>query len=155
MYRTLKIIFAITPLICLTGCSWQEYFVIRNTSRSEVIVQYEIEPVEKGFPIFTDQPLLYKLDRSKGIDWSTKQIPSDLDTSPTGLKLKLPANYVVVFGELNNDHYTVYNQDFINARVFNLKELEIRRHSDTLRLVPANFDASFKKTAGNITLEIK
>lgn len=155
MYKTLKIIFAVTLTICLTGCSWQEYFVIRNTSQSAVIVQYELEDVEKGFPIFIDQPLLYQLNRSNGIDWDTKQIPLDLDASSTGVKLKIPANCVVVLGELNNDHYTAYNQDFINTRVFNLKTLEVLRNSDTLRLLPTNFDAFFKKTDGNITLEIK
>jgi hypothetical protein len=155
MFKTLKIICAITPLLCLTGCSWQEYFVVRNMSVSAVIVQYEIADVEKGFPIFSHQPLLYQLNHSNEIDWDTQQIPLDLDPSSSGLKFKIPANQLVVLGELNNDHYSAYDQDFINGRVFNLKELEVQRNTDTLRLIPTNFDGSFKKTGGHIVLEIR
>ncbi len=118
-------------------------------------MSYNIKEVEKGFPIFTNQPLLYKLNSSNGIDWYTKQIPIDSDTSLTGFKLKIPAGYAVIFGELNNDHYTAYNQDFINARVFNLKKLDILQNNNTIIIVPTSFDSYFKKINGNNLFEIK
>lgn len=155
MHKVKKTFFAITLIIFLSSCSWQEYFVISNTSQSEVIFNYTVEDVKNGFPIFTNQPLLYKLNNSKEIDWNSNQIPQDLDTSLTGFKLKIPANYVVVFGELSNDHYKAYNQTFINGRVFNLKELEILHSNDTITIVPASFDTYFKKTNGTHILEIK
>lgn len=120
-----------------------------------MVVQYEIADVEKGFPLFTDQPLLYQLNNEGEINWSTQHTPVDLDTSSTGLKLEIPSGELVVFGELNNDRYKGYQQEFINARVFNLKTLEVQRNSDTLKLSPASFDKAFRKTAGKIMLEIK
>ena len=154
MKKAAKIISAITLIIFLTSCSWQEYFVVSNTSQSELTINYTIKEVENGFPIFTNQPLLYKLNNSNKIDWDTNQIPVDLDSSSTGLKLKIPAHHAVIFGELNNDHYKTYNQAFINDRVFNLKELEIFKNKDTLKIVPTNFDSHFKKTNGNQVLEL-
>jgi hypothetical protein len=155
MDKVKKIICAITLIIFLASCSWQEYFVISNTSQSELIFNYTVKEVKNGFPVFTNQPLLYKLNNSKEIDWNSNQIPQDLDTSLTGFKLKIPANCAVVFGELSNDHYKAYNQTFINGRVFNLKELEILHSNDTIIIVPANFDTYFKKTNGTHILEIK
>jgi len=155
MHKATKTFFAITLIIFLASCSWQEYFVISNTSQSEVIFNYTVEEVENGFPVFTNQPLLYKLNSSMEIDWNSNQIPQDLDTSLTGLKLKIPPNYAVVFGELSNEHYKAYNQTFINGRVFNLKELELLHSNDTIIIVPESFDTYFKKTNGTHKLEIK
>lgn len=155
MYKAIKTIFAITLIMCLTSCSWQEYFVVSNASQSEVIINYQINEIKNGFPIFTNQPLLYKLNSSNKIDWNNNQIPIDLDTSLTGFTLKIPANCAVVFGELSNDHYKVYNQDFINGRIFNLKELEILKNNDTIKILPATFDTHFKKINGNHLLELK
>jgi len=155
MYKIFKLTFAFTPFIWLTGCSWQEYFVILNASPSAVTVQYTIAGVEKGFPIFTQQPVLYALNTSNDINWHAPQNAVDLDSSSTGLKIRIPANYAIVLGALNNDHYKAYNQNFINARVFNLEELEVLRNDDTLSVLPTNFDAFFKKKAGQIALEIK
>ena len=109
----------------------------------------------KGFPIFSNQPRLYKLKGSNEIDWATVQTPTDLDTSLTGYNIKIPAAHTLVFGELSNDHYTSYNQTFINDRFFNLVALSVSTDKLNMQIVPANFDKNFKKVSGNIQLEIK
>lgn len=155
MLKILITICVIASMVCLTSCSWQEYFVISNTTQTETIINYKITEVENGFPIFSNQPTLYKLNSSNEIDWDTKQELTDLDTTKFGFKLKIPAHYAVIVGELDNDHYTKYNQHFINARVFNLTELETIQNNNTIKIIPENFDIYFKKRNGITVLEIK
>lgn len=141
--------------MCLTSCSWQEYFVISNLSQSDLIVDYKLNEDEKGFSIFNNHPLLYKLNSSNEIDWNAQQIPIDADTSQYGFKLTIPPHYTLIFGELSNEHYSAFDQYFINGRSFNLKELEIIQNHTAIKILPSSFDRYFKKRNGIINFEIK
>ncbi|AEA45234.1 hypothetical protein [Fluviicola taffensis] len=155
MNRFVKVIVGIAMLMSVSACSWNEYFMVSNQSSHPTIIQYQLTHVEKGFPIFTNQPVIYKLDDSNEINWDTKQIPIDLDTSSAGIQLEIPVNCAVVFGELNNDRYRSPKQEFINGRVFNLQELEILKNKHLQKITPENFDKYFKKINGSNVLEIK
>ena len=153
--NAIKTLCTIAMIMLLTSCSWNEYFIISNTSQSVVTINYKIKAVKNGFPIFTNQPSIYKISTPNVTDWQSEQKPVDTDTSLTGFSLKIPAHYAVNIGVLNNDQYTAYNQYFINSRVFNLLELEIVQNNDTLKIFPTTFDTYFKKIKRNIVLEIK
>lgn len=150
-----QLIFAFSLSLCLSACSWNEYFVIGNKSESELIVQYMVSDTKNGFPIFTNHPSLYKLKSSGEIDWNAKLNLLDLDTSLNYFKFKVPVNSALIFGELSNDHYTGYAQNFINDRHFNLNNLEIIQSDDTVFIKPNTFDSYFKKTKGYILFELK
>jgi len=81
--RTVYSIVAFALFLSLSGCSWQEYFVVSNTSNEEVIVHFKINENQKGFPIFGDQPMVYKLNKSNEIDWNNKINVTDLDSTLT------------------------------------------------------------------------
>jgi len=151
----IRVFLLTTIIMCFTSCSWLEYFVVSNLSQSDLIVDYKLNEYEKDFPIFNNHPLLHKLNSSNEIDWNTQQIPIDEDTSQFGFKLTIPPHYMLVFGELSNDHYTSSYQYFINGRSFNLKELEIIQNHTAIKILPSSFDRYFKKRNGMINFEIK
>ena len=150
-----KLILSLTIVLLLSSCSWNEYFVISNSSQVETNVTYKLMEPSNGFPIFSQQPRLYKLNSSNEIDWGTEKKPIDLDTSIVGLKIKIPSAHALVLGELSNDNYTSYNQTFINDRFFNLVELNVSTEKFNVNIVPSNFDKNFKKENGVIQMEIK
>ena len=56
---------------CLSSCSWNEYFVIFNTTGSSVEVSYEIDSSDKGFPHYLMRRFgLIKPIRNNEIDWN-------------------------------------------------------------------------------------
>ena len=142
-------------LLSLSGCSWKEYFVVSNIGNSEIVVQYKVKDEKKGFPIFGDQPIVYKLNSNNEIDWNSKLSVTDLDSTLTGYKLKVPPKSALIFGELSNDKYSAYNQKFINDRHFNLEQMKIEHNGSTIFILPNTFDTYFKKMKGNILLELK
>lgn len=150
-----NIIFPIAFLLLFSSCSWKEHFIINNASLIETTVTYKLIDKQNGFPIFSTEPRLYKLNRSNEIDWAKEIKAVDLDSSVSGYQIKIPAAHTLIFGELSNDHYTSYNQTFINDRFFNLVELTVSTEKLNIHIVPSNFDKNFKKVSGNIQLEIK
>lgn len=142
-------------LLSLSACSWNEYFVIQNSSSTEATVSYSIAEKSSGFPLFDHQATLYKLTKTNKIDWNSRQIAADIDTSLTGVNVKVPANYALIIGVLSNDHYSSHDQKFINDRFFNLKKLEISTNKDTLKILPENFDSYFKRSNGAISHLVK
>jgi hypothetical protein len=138
-----------------SGCSWQEYFVISNETNSEVTVEYKIEDPATGFAIFETKPSVYTLNSSADIDWNKELSVIDKDTALLSIHITLPAKSTLVFGHLSNDNYETYNQNFINARVFNLTNLHVNNNETIIAITPDNFDRFFKKKNGNIIYRIK
>ena len=79
----------------------------------------------------------------------------DLDTLNNAVTVILPENTSLIIGELSNDHYSRYDQQFINDRRFNLKVIEIRNGSQTTNISPKQFDTYFKKKNGIIGYVIR
>ncbi len=151
----IKLIFSISILFIFSSCSWNEYFVISNSSKVETTATYKLLAASNGFPIFSQQPRLYKLNSTHEIDWGTETKVVDLDTSLSGYQIKIPASHALIFGELSNDHYLNHDQRFINGRFFNLLELSVSNPNFNIVIAPINFDDNFKKVNGNIQLVIK
>lgn len=140
----------------LQSCSWHEDFLIYNLSAFDVELEYELETISSGYmPIFGTRVKLYKLDNSKNIDRQNPLPVADKDTSLLKLKITLPANTALNIGQLSNDHYKKYNQQFINGRVFNLNTIRVLSKTDTVVIYPKNFDAYFKKENQDIIYRVK
>jgi hypothetical protein len=71
------------------------------------------------------------------------------------VKIILPPNNALIIGRISNDHYTSFDQYFINGRTFNLKKLSVKKGTTTIQISPDNFDDYFKKKNGVIGLKIK
>ena len=138
---------------CLSSCSWQEYFAIVNTSGSSVSVAYTIGPSGDGFPIFSTDFRAYKTTATNGINWDLPVNLTDTDTSKNTVLVSLPDDVILVIGELSNDHYSHYDQQFINDRVFNLQSVDVPINATGI--IPKTFDRFFRMKNGIITYEIK
>ena len=139
----------------LTSCSWQEYFVINNTSETSIQITYTLDTSLCGFCLFSEPPRAYKTDKEFDIDWEKPININDADSSITSVSFSVPPHTAVIIGTLSNDHYTSYNQYFINSRKFNLQTLSIISKEDTTIILPETFDRFFVKEEGFITLKIK
>lgn len=153
MRHTVNFLFIISSVFFM-GCSWQEDFVISNTSSSPITIEYHLQNFSHGFAIFEDMPMVYGLNASGTINWEKPLSIADTDTTLLSVKVVVPANSSLVFGHLSNDHYTSYNQYFINDRNFNLKQIRIINHEKIIEIVPQTFDTFFKKEKGEIILTI-
>jgi hypothetical protein len=140
-------------LFLLSACSWKEYFIIYNESQAPIHIEYKLNP-SKEFHIFTQQPRIQKM-RKKDINWSENYTYKDLDSTKNAIKVILPPNSALIFGELSNDHYSSQKQNFINGRNFNLEQINIQQANKTISITPINFDSIFKIQKGNIECRIK
>lgn len=153
--KLLKIGFSALILLSFTSCSWREYFVIFNCSNLESVVKYQLDVTKDGFPIFDQEPRAYRIDGNNEIDWNSVQILEDLDSTALGVEIKLPSKSAIIIGELDNDHYKSYSQYFINARMFNIKEIQIVTAQKQITILKNQFDLFFKKVNGTIKYDIK
>jgi hypothetical protein len=139
--------------IFIGGCSWQEYFVLENNSDSSIVVSYSLSQAN-GFPIF-DEAAAYMTTNSGEIDWNKKITIKDADISALGFQFTLPPNSRFIFGRLSNDHYSNCSQYFINGRVFNFQQMEIKMKDRNITITKDGFDSYFKKKNGCISYEVK
>lgn len=144
----------IATLFLLSGCSWQEYFIVKNNSASSILITYTISQAN-GFPIFDNMPDAYMSDKSNDIDWNKEIVLEDKDTSALGFQFTLPPRSILKLGHLSNDNYSNKNQYFINGRVFNFENMEIKKKDEAITITKDKFDSFFKKKNGGIVYEIK
>lgn len=150
-----RFLFFVFILFLFSGCSWQEYFVVSNESNSEIILEYEIESPENGFPIFESHPSVYRLDASGTINWNEKVTVADGNMLPQIIQIVLPPKSAIIIGNLSNDQYEKHDQYFINGRKFNFKKMKIIAKNRTIEISPENFDNYFKKKNGFVILKMK
>jgi|GEM_PF-755292 len=153
--RIKRFLFFIPMIFLVSGCSWQEYFLIINESPNDITIEYSIPNPNSGLGIFNITPGVYKLNSSGNIDWDKPLAFADKDTTLSTVKLILPPKSFVVIGNLMNDTYIQHNQKFINGVVFNLKQIRINNNQNSIEITPENFDNFFKKMSGNIEYRIK
>ncbi len=157
-FKKVKIsIISASFIFLLSGCSWQEYFLVKNETASDISIEYSISSPGSGFGfgIFDTSPTIYKLNSSGSIDWNDQLSFVDTDTASLGIRVILPPKSSVVIGYLSNDHYKKYDQQFINGRTFNLKKINLISNGKSTEIIPENFDSFFKKTSGNIEYRTK
>ncbi|MES2138358.1 MAG: hypothetical protein V4511_01525 [Bacteroidota bacterium] len=144
-------------IFLLSGCSWQEYFMVTNETTSDITIEYSISSPGSGFGfgIFETTPTIYKLTPTGSIDWNDQLSFVDTDTTSLGVTVLLPAKSSVVIGYLSNDHYKKHDQQFINGRTFNLKKINLNSSGKSTEIIPENFDSFFKKSSGNIEYRVK
>lgn len=152
--RHIVIVLFIIISVFFVGCSWQEDFVISNRSASPITIEYRLQDSTKGFAIFEHKPMVYELNTVGAINWEKPISIVDADTARLLVKMVIPANSSLIFGHLSNDHYTSYNQYFINDRNFNLKNIRIINHDIVTDIIPETFDAYFKKDKGEVVFKI-
>ncbi len=116
-----KLVIVFFILFLFQGCSWQEYFVISNQTKSDIIVEYEIEQPKSRFAIFTDRSTIYKTTNFGDIDWNEFYEPIDQDSTSLSFKIILAPKKALIIGYLSNDNYKEHDQYFINERSFTLK----------------------------------
>jgi hypothetical protein len=142
--------------ITLKGCSWVEYFIVKNNTKSKVSISYHLnENNTSAFNIFNQTPTIYQLNEKGNINWDKKLSINDKDKSFYDIKLNLPPKCVLIFGHLNNDIYSNKDQHFINGRTFNFSKMEIEQKNDLIIITLETFDDFFKKEKGEITYEIQ
>ncbi len=149
-----KVLGFVLTIVILTGCSWQEYFVVHNNSESSILITYSISQAN-GFPIFDNMPDAYMSTNSGDIDWNKEIVLEDMDTSSVIFKFTLPPKSILRFGHLSNDNYSNKNQYFINGRIFNFELMEIKKKDETIIITYDKFDSFFKKKNGCIKYEVK
>lgn len=153
MKKIKNTILIISVSFLFSACSWNEYFAVFNLSNEEITIEYQLNPTT-NFQLFTEEPRILKC-KNNNIDWEQNLPSKDLDSLKNNVKLILPANSVLIFGELNNDHYNSQNQEFINRRTFNFEQMNIKT-KEKIKYIPRDkFDDNFTKVNGVIELRIK
>jgi len=104
--RILSVISFFSLTILLTGCSWNEYFVIVNRTGSDILVEYQLDEPVDALDIFVTAPDVYRADDKDEIDWDIEKIDSE-DSEPdiSKVSLVLKNGTLLRFGILRNDHY--------------------------------------------------
>ncbi|MDH4471249.1 MAG: hypothetical protein QE487_01505 [Fluviicola sp.] len=153
--KRIRIIILLLLTSCLSSCSWNEYFALFNVSGASIQVRYEIDSTYTGFPLFNTSYSAYSTDQNNEIDWNKPLQLVDTDTLKNTVTVILPENASLIIGELSNDHYSRYDQPFINGRMFNLKTIEILHGTQTTSISPKQFDTYFKKKDGIIGYVIR
>jgi len=151
-----KILYVLLITFVLSSCSWKEYFIIKNTSNKTITITYHLEePSKSAFPIFYIKPEAYNLNNKGNIDYDNKLKVVDNDTSMHFVNINLKPNSAMIFGDLNNDNYTKFDQYFINSRIFNLNMIKIEYGEKTIDITKKTFDEYFHKKDGEIKYTIK
>lgn len=143
--RIFAVIFCLT---FLTACSFQEYFVIINSSEEAISVEFSFGIDPESFDIFNDQPEVYELNEDL-INWS-EPVPVSISKNVDSYQLDLPKKCALVLGRLNNEHFESVDQDFINGRKFNFKELKIIQKETTEKISKSTFSNHFVRKNGYI-----
>lgn len=151
----IKLLILLSIVFLFHGCSWQESFVITNETKSDIIIEYDVEMPSNGFPIFDNHPNYYELNSDGLIYWDKVKKIVDLDTANHSVKFILLPNNGLIIGTLSNDNYKSYDQYFINGRHFNLKDLKIKKAGTVTEIRPKNFDDYFTNQKGLIIYRIK
>lgn len=104
---------------------------------------------KKGIEIFDTNPEFYQLNKKNGIDHNHK-LNNAFVVKGSEVSTELKPGECMVIGRLYKDHYTHYNQTFINDRVFNLDHISfnLNQSSSTIRAI--EFDTFFKNKNCNI-----
>jgi len=147
----------IIPVLLISGCSWVEYFTVGNKTDAPITITYELNELDEGnfFGIFTNIPDAYQLSKSSKIQWDNKVELEDLDDNPAIVKVVLPPNAIMIFGELHNDTYESNNQQFINSRDFNFSSMVIEHQEKTIQITKAIFDDYFVKKNGHVKFDVE
>lgn len=151
--RIKPLLIILTIVTLLSGCSWQEYFVISNETNFPLTVNYRLSETTSGFGFFDSEPSAYHFNPTGDIDWSNKLNISDIDSSKTGVSVTLPPKSSLLIGSLLNEHYENHNQKNVNDRV-NLKNINIIHPEKAFEITAENFESYFKKRNGNIEFRI-
>jgi len=155
MKNTLLALIISLLTLFLGGCSWQEYFVVKNNTNKNVIITYQIDTLTGGgFPIFNQKPTLYQQTKKGSIDWNKTLTVNDIDTNQLIISVSIPSKSTLIIGVLNNDTYKAYDQKFINSRYFNFKIMSITQDLNTKEIIRAKFDDFFTKKKGLIVYNI-
>lgn len=151
----MKLLFATGILflgLILIGCSWQQYFVIMNLSQRPLQIEYQVRITTEGFPIFDTEPAFYKASNRQDIHWEKPLTVAVESINDSTIRFVIPPASAAVIGQLSNDHYTGYNQYFINGRKFNLEYVQVISEQDTTRILPEQFDRYFTIDHGMVRL---
>ena len=138
-----------------SSCSWQEEFVIINSSDQALLITITTSNANGGFEIFEKVPTVFAVDKNGDIiRGKSLQFQFD-EVEDRSIQFNLPPKSCAVIGNLSNDNYEKYNQEFINGRKFNLVSIQIKTAHKTISIYPSNFDDHFKKSKGNIEYRIQ
>lgn len=148
----MKKIITLSILLCIalgnSSCSWINYFYIGNTTDQTIKITYVLEQKD-GIGIFDTNPEFYQLNKNNGIDHNHK-LNNDFVVNGHEVSTELKPGECMVIGRLHNDHYTHYNQTFINDRVFNLDHIRFNLNQSNSTIRAIEFDTFFKNKNGNI-----
>lgn len=142
-------------IISMQSCSRMEDFAVANSTAADCHVTYELQPDLKGIGIFNEKPTCYELTRNGKINWDIKVEVEDDNPDRFVVDVTIPPKCVLIIGNLSNDTYTAYNQEFINDRKFNLQKLTVSCGDFLQQLTPATFDGHFTKVKGVIQMVVK
>lgn len=136
-------------------CSWQEEFVIINSSEQALLITITTSNANGGFEIFDKVPTVFAVDKEGEIK-RDKSLQFQFDeVEDRSIQFNLPPKTCAIIGNLSNDKYEKYNQEFINGRKFNLVSIQIKTAHKTISIYPSNFDNHFKKSNGKIEYRIQ
>lgn len=153
--RVLKIVLCILFLGSTWSCSWVQYFMIVNESEQPIEVTYSLKSADFSIPIFLQTPKAYQLKKHGQLNWDTILYFADLDSTPETIRMIIPINTALIFGNLYNSNYTTYKQQMESGVKYNLENMTVKTIEETIEIIPETFDCFFHKQKGNIVLVMK
>ena len=134
--------------ILFAGCSYQQYFVIGNSTDQAVLIKYTLEDVNNENVIFGSKGEVFQSAIDYAPDWEHQLPYRDLNNSDDVVSIKLGPKSTLVFGRLSNDKYDKITMKSTTGKRFNLKEMTFSVNGTDYLIDSTNFHDFFLDEGG-------
>lgn len=131
-----------------SGCSYQHYFIIGNSSNETITIKYSLDTTVASNVIFGRTGEVYQSTPNYSPDWRHKLPYKDLDSSDNSIRIELAPKNILVFGILLNDRYNKNTMKSTSGKVFNLNEMTFTVNGIDYTIKKDNFHDFFLEDGG-------
>lgn len=140
--------FFLLASLIFSGCSYQHYFIIGNSSNETITIKYSLDTTVGSNVIFDRKGEVYQSTSDYFPDWEHKLVFKDLDNSDNAIWIELAPKNTLVFGTLSNDRYDKNTMKSASGKVFNLNEMTFTVNGVDYTINKDNFHDFFLEDGG-------
>lgn len=137
------------------GCSYQQYFIIGNSTDQTVLIKYSLEDAKSDKALFGPTGEVYQSTREYYPNWEHQLPYQDLNNSDNHVWIKLGPKSTLVFGKLSNEKYDKTSMASTTGKRFNLKEMTFSVNGVDYLIDKNNFNDFFLEDGGTLKYVIQ
>ncbi|MFK7785838.1 MAG: hypothetical protein AB8B56_12015 [Crocinitomicaceae bacterium] len=132
----------------LAGCSFQQYFMIANSTDQTIRIKYSMEDPKSEKALFGTRGQVYQSTIDYSPDWQHELPYRDLNNSDNTVLIELGPKSTLVFGTLSNEKYDKTTMTSSTGKQFNLKEMAFSVNGTDYLIDASNFHDFFLEESG-------